>query len=277
MVAPRHPCFCLVLLSMACEGSDQAGNGFVGGSGDGADSGASEAVLTGTELMAPRDKASDLAVSDGVLYYSTQFDPAVAQWNPETGEEEKITWDWRDLEAFSVFNGRFFGSFSDSGVEGWVSELLPPKDEREVASQDVNGTLFRRPADLVVSENTIWAVDEKVGVVWEIERSTGQADVLVESEGLLAVAEHRGAWVTGGEGGVQDATGRLDERKATALYSQGDTLWAVNIEDGLFEVGGRSWTLSGPARPGPFVVLNKSIYTVDEVGGGIWVFEMPVQ
>lgn len=281
MVAPRQ-CICLLaFFGLACGSSDSGKSGFLEGGDEGGDTSASDSGrfvgLQGVEVLSPRDNAGHLTVASGQFYYSTQYDPAVYTWNPETGDEEKVTWDWRDLEAFAVSDGRIFGSFSDSGIEGWVSELLPPKDEEELASQGSDGRLFRRPSDLVVTEQRIWVVDEKLELVWEIDRGSGSAAELVGVSGVLAVVQHQGRWVVGGESGVQDATGLLDQRKATALYSTGNQIWAVNVDDGIYKVGGDSWALQGPARPGPFIVQDELAYVVDEVGGGIWAFELPTE
>lgn len=277
MVALRHPFILTVFIAAGCSSSKSDDGGFGGGPDTGGSDSGSFSGLQGEEVLSPRDNASDLAADGGSLFYSTQYDPAVFRWDPNSGEEEKITWDWRDLEAFAVSGSRFFGSFSDSGVEGWVSELLPPKDEEELASMGSDGTLFRRPGDLVFTGEGIWVVDEKLGVVWEIPTGSGSAEVLVEASGVLAVVRHKGDWVIGGEEGVRDSTGLLDSRKATALFSHEEQVWGVNVEDGLFEVGGRSWGLQGPARPGPFVFYEDRMYAVDEVGGGIWSFGMPFQ
>ena len=262
-----------------CSSKDSGGGGFGGGGGSdtgGADS-STEDGLTGSEVLSPRDNAADIVLDQGVLYYSTQYDPAIYSWDPVGGDEDKISWDWRDLEAFTVHSGLLYGSFSDSGIEGWVSLLTPPKDEEELASKAADGTLFRRPGDLVILDGKAIVVDEKLGILWSVATSNGQVQRVAEAEGLLAVTVHQGDWVASGNEGVFGPNGTLDERSANALFSHEGELWGTHIEHGLFQVGGDSWVLNGPARPGPLVVQDTQVFVVDEVGGGIWAFELPAQ
>jgi len=268
----------LCLLGACAPGTDKSSDyGSVPtdtGSGD-TDTGEPSTALQGEVVLSPRDKVSDLVIDGDILYYSTQYDPAIFIWNPETGEEEKLAWDYRDLAAFTVADGRYWGSFSDSGIEGWVSEILPPKKQDEWASQGGDGTLFRRPGDVVVSEGALVFVDTKLNRVWKAQ-SDGSASVVAEEENILCLANVEGQLFYGGDAGVFSESGELlDARAVFALGEVGGKAYGIHSEHGFFPIGeNKSWELAGPPRPGQFVWHNQFLYSVDEVGGAIWRFSL---
>ena len=228
--------------------------------------------LVGEEVHSPRDKANDILWDGDSLYYSTEYDPAIVLWDPQTDSVENVAWDFRDLEAFTVRDGSFFGSFSDSGIEGWVSEILPPKGEDEWASQATDGTLFRRPNDLILENETLYVVDNKVNVLWELAGKGGSVKAIASTDSLLCVTASSGELLMGGEEGIYALDGSLvDSRPALALGERDGQAYAIHPSEGLFEVGGEAqWALNGPPRPGQFVWRNDTLYVIDEVGGGIW-------
>jgi hypothetical protein len=265
--------FCLL---QACASDPKGTDGFLPGDGDsgGEDTGVVDNVTYGEIVLSPRDKAKDLVLDGENLFYSTQYDPAIVAWDIAAGTEENVAWDYRDLEAFTVSDGRFWGSFSDSGIEGWVSEILPPKSETEWAYQATDGTLFRRPADLIFHQNHLYVVDLKASQVWKVSEANG-AESVAEADGLLCLAVADGEVFFGGEAGVFSLNGTLvDERPVLALGLKGGELYGIHPTSGFFAIGtNKQWELAGPPRPGSFVWYNESLYAVDEVGGSIWRFD----
>jgi hypothetical protein len=232
--------------------------------------------IQGEKLHSPRDKAQDLVLDGEQLYYSTQYDPAIVRWDPDSGEVENVAWDLRDLQAIAVVDGLFFGSFSDSGVEGWVSEISPPKNQIEWASQGSDGTLFRRPSDLLSLNGALYMVDQKINVLWKLSGEGGSVQALASAESMLCLTAVDGELLLGGEDGVFDLGGsQIDNRPALALANRGGRAFGVHPNEGLFEVGGEGqWSLLGPARPGPFTWKDGELFVVDEVAGAIWRFEL---
>jgi hypothetical protein len=267
-------CICLL---WSCGGGGDKSTDFGTGSDDTGESGTDTALagVQGQVVLSPRDKALDLVVDADTLYYSTQYDPAVFSWDPASGVEEKIAWDYRDLTAFTVSGGRFWGSFSDSGIEGWVSEIQPPKGEEEWASQGVNGTLFRRPGDLAFFQGGLVFVDTKLNVVWKVD-DQGQATQIAENQSILCLAVVAGDLIYGGEGGVFTQAGEeLDARSVFALGVIEGKAFGIHSTDGFFPVGeNKSWKLLGPPRPGAFAFYQGALFSVDEVGGAIWRFDL---
>lgn len=266
----------ICLLSSCGGGGDKSSDFGLGGidTGPGAtDTGA--VGVQGQLVLSPRDKASDLVVDGDTLYYSTQYDPAVFSWDPDSGVEEKIAWDYRDLTAIAVSSGRFWGSFSDSGVEGWVSEIQPPKGQDEWASQGVDGTLFRRPGDLIVFQSGLALVDTKLNAVWKID-DQGQATQVAVDESILCLTVVGGQLIYGGEAGVFSLAGeQLDARPVFALGVIDGKAFGIHSTDGFFPVGeNKSWNLMGPPRPGAFAFHQGGLFSVDEVGGAIWRFDL---
>jgi hypothetical protein len=269
----------LCLLGACASGTDKASDFGTTptdtGSGETGETGDPSTALEGEVVLSPRDNVSDLVIDGDVLYYSTEYDPAVYLWNPDSGAEEKVAWDYRDLEAFTVAEGRYWGSFSDTGIEGWVSEILPPKEQEEWAAKGSDGTLFRRPGDIAVLNGGVVLVDTKLNVVWKAE-SDGSASVVAEGESVLCLAIVDGQLIYGGDAGVFSESGDLiDARSVFALGEVEGKAFGIHPEHGFFPIGeNKSWELAGPPRPGPFVWRNNYLYSVDEVGGAIWRFSL---
>jgi hypothetical protein len=262
----------------ACASDNSDTDGFVpsGGDSGAVDTGAQSDVIPGEIVLSPRDKANNLVLDDGALFYSTQYDPAIVAWDIAAETEENVAWDYRDLEAFTVVDGRIWGGFSDSGIEGWVSEILPPKSETEWAYQATDGTLFRHPVDLAFHKDHLYVADLKANQVWKVSEGGG-AESAAGAEGVLCLAVAGGEVFYGGEGGVFTLSGaQVDERPVLAMGLRGENLYGIHPKSGFFEIGtNKQWDLSGPPRPGSFVWHDNGLYSVDEVGGAIWRFNIP--
>ena len=236
-----------------------------------------EGDLFGEEVLSPRDKISEISVSDQVLYYSTQYAPSVYALDLDSMQSEKVTWDWRGLTGFTADSGRFYGSFTDSSVEGWVSELIPPKTEEEWASKGSDGTLFREPVGPVVHLGKLAVVERKTGDAWLLEGPGGGAFRIESVSGAETLLVHEEELLFGGPSGVFSPAGRLDERAALGLASHGQEIWGTHPDHGLYHVGGAGWSLPELARPGSVALLKSKIWVVDEVSGSLWSFDIPDQ
>lgn len=233
--------------------------------------------LFGEEILSPRDKVSEIAASGQVLYYSTQYDPSVYALDLDNMQSEKVTWGWRGLTGFTAHSGRFYGSFTDSSVEGWVSELIPPKTEEEWASKGSDGTLFREPAGPVVYRGKLAVVERKTGDAWLLEGPGGGSFRIENVSAADTLLVHENELLYGGPEGVFSSEGRLDKRAALGLTSHGEEIWGTHPDHGLFEVGGAAWGLPELARPGSVVFLNAKVWVVDDVAGSLWAFDIPSQ
>lgn len=272
----RYMLFGIVVPVLGCGSSGGGANDGFGGQKD--DTGAKDTAtnqesIAAVEVLNPRDNASDIVARDGGVFYSTQYDPAVYFWTTEMEVPEKHAWDLGDLQGITVEEGVLLASFSDSGVEGWVSRIEAPKTQVEWAAKSDDGTLFRSPKDLVFFDGDLYVVDEKVGSLWRLEGEGQNVSSAYTASGLASVAVWNDALYVSDDGGVFSVSGEMvDSRKADALGVVAGKLYGVHVERGIFEVGqpARQWAIPDLARPGPFAEYDSQVYVVDTVGGAIW-------
>ena len=63
---------------------------------------------------------------------------------------------------------------------------------------------------------------------------------------------------------------KSDDRAAAGLFVVDEAFYAVNHELGLFQLGGASRPIDGPARPSGIIATGEKLYLTDRAGRHVW-------
>jgi len=268
-----------ILATCACQskGLDDSGESSTLGNGGAID------PLASTETIVIPDGPEDLAESpEGLLYISARGGGKLHTWSPTDEDQDEISDDIPGIQALAFAENELWLTTTDDGVTGSLS-ILEGRFADEIYTQADNGTLFRKPVDLVATPDGGWLiVDNNASGVFVVNASGSVSFTSCCTEDpMAAVFTSANQLVVGGDEGAFSTSWpigtftQIDDRSVLGLAVVKDVLWATNGTEGLFVVGGGQLGIDGPNRPGSLLVTNdeQTVFVADSAGYGIWVVD----
>jgi hypothetical protein len=232
--------------------------------------------VTAEEVWAVSGGAGDLAWDGERLLATAELGDSVLAWDPETDLSEEIGSRLGGSPTAIALgeDGTIYVAVTDSGVEGFVG-ILTGLHESTLLASSAEGLLFRRPVDMILSQDGFLIVaDSGAEAVWRVPVDGSAAQVLWTDLTARSVAEHQGGLVVATEQGIfQDDGGNLvplTELAVRDLISLNGVLLGTTSEGVVDTETGSVLVSLDAGRPAAMIAAESRLWVADESSGRIW-------
>ena len=228
------------------------------------------------ELFVIPERPFDMSFSqEGTLYISADASGKLYRWDGSELKEENGSYE--DIQAIYLEGTQLYHTTTDNGVTGILY-----RDGEELIRQSTEGTLLRWPVDIIaLPSQEIVIADYNAGLLFTYQNDGTSLTYTGGSQTPQALAFRDGSLYIGGEDGIwkkdwpNGTAEQIDTRAANGLAFHNDILYASSAQNGIFVVGGGSYSLPETiGRPSTLVVHQNMLYLIDQIGRGIWTMDL---